>query len=376
MYISVYNEKKEHLTNVDNITYDITQRVYDADNFTASGTSDVDVNNACFLILHDNWGNYKYACFCDTITPDGYLRTIKGKDFRTLLDTEVLLDYTKPLSYSPKLYDIFDKVCSLIFDNIDPIYKKINIEYIIPSAALDIDTTSFFGSLQDTYQIINAYKFLKGFLKFYEYNITSKYDAYMGKIIFEFVKENETIQVNLNDFLHELQTNSIEVNKAVATIKFNPISKDSEDNIVITPRPDTIATKYYYRTKDNRIIESDEAGDFEGWIGQRIYPVKMKIFEAEYLSEAQYNAVYELANARYVDNILLDNNAIVDPMDLSIYPLYTKFELYYEGKYFKTLPITEKHTKADASGTSTSVKLGFKKIYLTEVIKSQGGFKA
>ena len=79
--------------------------------------------------------------------------------------------------------------------------------------------------------------------------------------------------------------------------------------------------------------------------------------------------MYELANSRYVDNIIIDNNITVDPLDFAVYPLYTKVDLYYDGKLYKTLPISEKITKLDASGQSTKIKLGFKKILLTEIIK-------
>ena len=88
-----------------------------------------------------------------------------------------------------------------------------------------------------------------------------------------------------------------------------------------------------------------------------------------YLADAQFNAVYERANARYVDNIVIDNNITIDPIDFASYPLYTKVNLYYGGKLYKTLPISEKITTLDGSGTTTQIKLGFKKILLTEIIK-------
>lgn len=49
------------------------------------------------------------------------------------------------------------------------------------------------------------------------------------------------------------------------------------------------------------------------------------------------------------------------------------FHLYTNGKYYKDLPITEINKKYDGTGLQTKVKLGFKKIYLTEIIK--GGRK-
>ena len=132
------------------------------------------------------------------------------------------------------------------------------------------------------------------------------------------------------------------------------------------PRPSTIATVYYYRDKNNNIVQSDENGNIDG----RLYPVKAKYYESEYLADAQFNAVYELANARYVDNIIIDNNKTIDPIDFSGYRLYTKVALYYDGKLFKTLPISEKIITLDGDGKNTKIKLGFKKILLTEVIKN------
>ena len=140
---------------------------------------------------------------------------------------------------------------------------------------------------------------------------------------------------------------------------------DANGNPIYKPRPSTLATRYYYRDADNNIVQWDADGDIDG----RLYPVKTKWFESEYLADAQFDAVYELANARYVDNIVIDNNKTVDPIDFSAYPLYTKVALYYEGKLYKTLPISEKNTTFDASGENVKIKLGFKKILLTEIIK-------
>lgn len=42
----------------------------------------------------------------------------------------------------------------------------------------------------------------------------------------------------------------------------------------------------------------------------------------------------------------------------------------YDGKLFKTLPISEKIITLDGDGKNTKIKLGFKKILLTEVIKN------
>jgi hypothetical protein len=391
VYIALYDENQNHITNVDNATYDLTTRVYDSDSFSGEGVCDEDVNDAKIAVVNDDAGNYKYACFADTVTPEYNKRTIKGLDFKTLWDTEILLDYTPQNSFDGKLSAIFEKVRAAVFDVADAAVGKIPVEVVIPTDKTD--TTDVYGDLQGTYQLVNAYTFLKGYLKYYEYNIETRYDIAAGKIIFTFVKCTTVLTVDLSDFIHELTTTSSATNKTVATIKYdvetpetdadgntiytdvqevddegNPVVDDEGNPVYIPqykPRPSTIATKYYYRDKDNNIVQSDAEGDIAG----RIYPVKTKWFESEYLADAQFNAVYELANARYVDNIVIDNNITIDPIDFSVYPLYTKVKLYYGGKLYKTLPISEKITTLDGSGENTQIKLGFKKILLTEIIK-------
>ena len=391
MYIALYDENRQHITNVDNATYDLTTRVYDNDSFTAEGVCAVDVNDAKIAVVNDDEGNYQYACFADEVKPDHNKRTVKGLDFKTLWDTEILLDYTPQNSFDGKLSAVFEKVRAAVFDTPDAAVSKIPVDVIIPTD--DTDTIDTYGDLQGTYQLVNAYTFLKGYLKYYEYNIETKYDVAAGKIIFTFVKCSTVLTVDLSDFIYELTTTSSATNKTVATIKYdaetpetdadgniiytdvqeiddegNPVTDDEGNPVYVPqykPRPSTIATKYYYRDKDNNIVQSDAAGNIAG----RIYPVKTKMYESEYLADAQFNAVYELANSRYVDNIVVDNNLTIDPIDFSQYPLYTKVNLYFEGKLYKTLPISEKITTLDGSGMSTQIKLGFKKILLTEIIK-------
>lgn len=391
MYIAVYDENREHISNIDNISYDLTQRVYDSDSFNGVGISEDDINNAKIAVLNNDVGEYEYACLVENITPAGRKRTIKGLDFKTLWVTEILLDFTPEGSFDGRLSAIFNCVKKAVFDSLDGTVCKIPVEVIIPTD--DTDTTSIYGSYQGQYIKTDAYKFLKCYLKYYEYNIESKYDIVDGKIVFKFVKNTQEIDIDLNDFIHELTTTSSATNKAVATIKYDTTTPetDSDGNIIYTsvqkvddngnlvfsddgnpvyeekrkPRPTTIATKYYYRTHDNDIVQSDERGDIQG----RIYPVKTKWFEQDYLSAAQFDAVYELANSRYVDNIIIDNNLTIDPLDFSKYPLYTKVRLFYEGKLYKILPISEKIIALDSKGKNTKIKLGFKKILLTEIIK-------
>ena len=355
MYISIYDEKQEHIANLVDVSYDKTTRVYDNDTFSAEGVASEDTKDGKIAVLNTDAGDYKYACCVDGITPTDAKQKVKGLDFKSLWNTEILLDYTAAGSFDGRLSAIFTKIKSLLFDTSDAAVQKIRVEVNIPSDPTD--TTALFGSLQGTYKIVNAYTFLKAYLKYYEYNIESRYDVTQKTIVFDFVKNSRVVQIGLSDFIYELTTTSSATNKTVATIKFDAASGGA--------RPSSIATAYYYRTTDNSIVRSDAAGAIDG----RVYPVVTKIYESEYLADAQHDAIYELANSRYVDNVVIDNNSTVDPIDFEGYPLYTKIELYYGGRLYKTLPISEKTTKCDGKGTNTKIKLGFKKVLLTEIIK-------
>ncbi len=356
MFAAIYDENLNHITNIQHLVYDLTRRVYDFDTFNVEGVSPEDINNAKIAVINDDYGNYKYACFVDYITPENDKRKIKAKDLRDLWDNEILIDYTAEDSFDPQLDAIFSKIAELLFATTDAVITKIPVEVNIPEDTTD--TSIMFGSLQGTYQIANAYAFLKIYLKYYEYNINSYFDVNNGKIIFDFVKNTEIKSINLKDFIYELTTTSSATNKTVATIEFKPTEEIAE-------RPSDIATKYYYRLATNEIAESTASGD----ILDRIYPVKCKVFEAEYLAEAQLNAVYELADARYVDNIIISANQLLDPINLTNLPLYTKIQIHYDGQLYKTLPVGEIITQVNRRGENTQIRLGFKKILFTEIVK-------
>lgn len=51
MYIALYDENRNHITNVDNATYDLTTRVYDNDSFSGEGVCAEDVNDAKIAVV-------------------------------------------------------------------------------------------------------------------------------------------------------------------------------------------------------------------------------------------------------------------------------------------------------------------------------------
>lgn len=363
MYISIYSKKqkdgmREHLTNLSNVSFTLNRRTFDFNTFSATGQSTDNCDSGIVYIVNDDNGAPLYSGFAKNITKDGSHITFKGDDFRKLFDTEILLDFSQNEVQDFSLSGIFRKVSNLVtipLDN-DPEVNIIPIEVIIPEDATD---TKVIADYTGQYFIKNAYSFLKVYLSYFNYFMDAHYDFVQDKIFIEFKKSSGELSIKLKDFINERTTTDISVNKTIATISYK--TEDDEGNPV--PRPQILPMKFYYLTRDNNIAE--------GFVdtSNRIYPVRAKIFENEYLAQAQYDAISELVDNRYVENILITNDNIYNPIDLADVELYTKINIYTEVGFYKTLPVSEKEISFTSTKKTTIIKLGFKRILFTEIVK-------
>jgi hypothetical protein len=127
---------------------------------------------------------------------------------------------------------------------------------------------------------------------------------------------------------------------------------------------DTIQQTHYYLGLDNdihvdSILEANQ-----------IYPVKTKYFEDEYFAKAQFNALWELVNSRYNENVILDK--VNAPVDITAYNLFDMITIYDSNGDSKELPVSEIRWTQD----SYKVKLGFKKERFTDIVKEVTGTKS
>ena len=123
------------------------------------------------------------------------------------------------------------------------------------------------------------------------------------------------------------------------------------------PRP--VPKRYYYLGKDNEIYEEKINP------ANQIFPIKQKIVAEEFLYKAQFNAVFELVNSRYNENIIIIDNKMVNPLELASLELNAMITVYDRQNSVAILPVSEIEIRKG----SKSVKLGFKKTFITEVIK-------
>jgi len=500
MYAALYgydvvDGKRKHLGNVINIEYTTTLRTYDFNTASIRGATEVKMDDPLIYVINDDRGNQIFSGFTKNYKPSkDNTKSVSfvGDDLKKILDTDILLDFSSDGSFA--LSVIFAKVTNAVLaSNRDDFMSKLSVQFVIPVDALD---TKIIADYTGQYLIVNALKFLKVYLSYYEYYIKTTYDIVNDTIIFEFTKSNpsEIIQIKLKDFIHEITSSDIKVNKTVATIKYNTISDEPSwvesdssyyasqpagnksslatnelpdpngyapgfalrlqngsnvwttatasdynnatsklqmliglnetfcavpslgdmmgragdsnqysvntvikfnyflsdgtlcsqtaylkrtastptydyyklSDVTYIPRP-SLPEKIYLLGKDNKIYDGYQSIAESN----RIYPVVSKIFEAEFLSEAQVNAVYELANSRYMENIIITDNNVAMPIDLESLELYSMIRAYDDNGNFKDIPISEKTYIHNSKNSYVEIKLGFKRTLLTEIIKEE-----
>jgi len=127
---------------------------------------------------------------------------------------------------------------------------------------------------------------------------------------------------------------------------------------------DTIQQTRYYLGLDNEIYINSILEN------NQIYPVKTKYYEDEYFAKAQFNAIWELVNSRYNENVIIDE--VNAPVDIKTYNLFDMITVYDSNGDLRELPVSE----IKWTNKSYTVKLGFKKEKFTDLVKEVTGTKS
>lgn len=140
-------------------------------------------------------------------------------------------------------------------------------------------------------------------------------------------------------------------------LQYTAIAYYRRVGLVVNPRPD-LPEKVYVLGLDNNVYET------EAPINVRPFPEVISYYEADYLADAQFNAIYYLLSNRWVENIIIEDT--LSPMPIQELPLFQMVRVYDELGFYKDLPISEQHLEND----KISIKLGFKKTSFTAIIKN------
>jgi hypothetical protein len=429
MYAEVYDRDQNHLANIQIKKWNITRRVFDFDTSQFEGYCEEDITEGQTFVFKGPAGKYHYSGFMKNVTQDedGYVK-FKGDDLRRIFDTEVLLDYsqtdyvTQPEN-TFNLHEVYYKVRTQVEATLTGFYT---IQAITPTIG-SMPDTHFIANPSGTYLIVNAWKYLKPYLAYYGYMLEVRYD--LNKLFIELKKVDETAKIRLPDFVFDKTTSETKTNHVVARIKpadnkrgitvwvysseevwnatptslqqnrdmsnvigpetWGPVNfedsfADLELDYVIRVRlyegavgSSTLLRTFYMQPVDHYNPLPTTFVTLEYWLGndnqvyyntipaaKQIIPVVTKYYEGEYLSQAQFQGVFELVNSRYVEYIILSETTQI-PIDIRELVLYEMVTVYDANQTEKLLPVSEIEWTQD----SYKVKLGFKKTFLTEVIK-------
>ncbi len=144
-------------------------------------------------------------------------------------------------------------------------------------------------------------------------------------------------------------------------VSSNDVEYWKKGGTLIVPRPKTLASKHYFLGNDNNIY-SESIPD-----AMKLYPVRTKIVEYETLAKSQIEAIYELLNTRYNENIVIDD--LKKPIDLDK-DFLQMIKVYDKTGNTKLLPVTEKSFDIKEGITNPKIKLGFKKDLFYEIYNS------
>lgn len=427
MYVALYDRDLNHITNITDVKYSITKRVFDFDTSSFEGQVVLaNVTNSFIFSLCTGSGNQIYSGFCKNIKQNNNKVSFKGEDLRKVYDTQIIMDYTNPRldHYSYYLFDIFKDVSDAVKTQQTPGLAPLYFIYPQNTAGDPADwiSTSWIANYSYQYLKVNALKHLKIYLAYYNYYIDARFDPVTKFIIYTYKDSSElgSTVIKLNDFEHQKTTTEVAVNKTIAAQKYNIIDQSAKtwiptdvnyynfvgegkrsqtngynesveewfapaDNYEIgyalwldiyhegagtfwyssyyqvgnaaTERPEGLAQKAYYLGSDNQIYEETIPTD------KLLWPVNCKIFENEFFNAAQYDAITELINSRFNENIILSKG--LSPIELATLDLYQMVTVYDKNGTSVVMPVSE----IEISNDSYSVKLGFKKTLFTEVVK-------
>ncbi len=261
---------------IKDVSVNITKRAYEMDTGSVEGFIEQDIDEPFIFELKDDDDKSIYSGFIKNWKWENGLARFNIEDFRTTIDTDVILDYSHG-DTDFRLYKIFEKVTNAI--------ESGSFLYGFNIPVDEIDTVSI-GDYSDQYIIVNALKFLKTYLSYYNYVIDKHFDYNLNKVMFTFRKQDSnTINIHLDDFIHEKTKNDIKTNQVMATIQFQTIYEvDSEWQETTQIAWETAAIE------NKSTIMAEELPALEGYTKDHIIRL-IKNVHFTTITESQYNAL-------------------------------------------------------------------------------------
>ena len=297
------------------------KRSYDFDSMTIEGEQIPLSADPFLVVVNDRQGRLSFSGLAST--PDSNEKTKKTKislkDYRTLWNTDVML------SGKPKKIYLDQEIDALL-----SAWKSTCVTGL-PSVSWDLSriTSILIKESIEGSQNIFLKDVIFGLLSIYNIYVEPVLDLYRRTLTFVFKPSGKnSVSIRLKDF------NISNVEKSFG-----------DTNRVRVYNKSLSLMQYWGLTQDNRVIKiSSETEDL-------LYPAKIKNYiadsdEAEDVNNTVVEAVLELAQNRYQENIDIDIQQGKSIIDLSQVDFSYSVNTYIDGEKYKVLPVGEIETNS------------------------------
>lgn len=332
MFITLYDHNFRVISNNSSLTvgnYLLSRRAYDLNEFSAICEPIELTATPMFATLKTNEGDRYYDMLAPLILreSDGKSKIV-ARDLYAVYNTECVIDFTV------QLHDVRE-----FMQYIYNAWKAFDISGF--NVNLDLTSVTIEDPLYQPTEkaIYNVMDLFSKTMRFYGLYMSSEINMYTKTLDFKVRSQKEnTRKIKLEEFgIFDFGKYQPEVNTAIAM--------DTGLNI----------RHNWYLLQNGSITTQSALRD--------IFPTSTRILTADDINQADFDAVGLLAENRYQEEIPV--NIVYDYDRLSTIDFNTSFEVYYNGKYYKTLPIGE---ITDDGTKNRIIKLGYLPLDLIQLI--------
>lgn len=329
-----------------------TQRAVDFDEIKIVGEQIPYSANPFFIVVNDRQGRQMFSGLASTPSIDEKNKktTIVLKDFLTLLNSEIYVP--KGMYTDGSLSHYIGQLISFCFNRQISTGLDNDIKYDVTDIFdIKLDSSINFPFATETIKE-KAYTLINQAINYYNIYCVSEINLKEKTLTFKFKKSGiNKDSIKLSDFGFNY------VEKSFGDCNRVNIYKLEEGSITPTRKAEYVLTKnnevvrYYFDVVDENEL---------------VYPAKCKIIivkDSSELNKARYDAVMELAQNRYQENIDLDAQRYKSIKDLTNIDFSYSIEVNMPDGKYKNLPVGEIET--DSKGKHI-VRLGHRVQELTQ----------
>lgn len=331
-------------------TWSRKQRAVDFDDIRITGEQIPYSVDPFFVVINDRQGHQQFSGLASTPTIDDKSKktTIVLKDYTTLFNTEIVVDWSK-FPTDGSLSDYFNLIFTAWLEQTDVGFTGITWDVTRLAGKLWDNSNLPLGT--DTESVVLHDLFIDALI-YYKLYCTPVLDVYAKTLTFVFhVAGVRSQSIRLRDFGILTVEKSFGSHNRVSIYNHKYQKKQS-----------------WALTETNDVVKLPSSAAL-------VYPAKNKNFvadapddsltETQALYNAVYDAVMELAKNRYQENIDLDVQQYTSLMDMSQLDFSDVISVYTDGNFYKSLPVGEIET--DSKGKHI-IRLGHNVQELTQEI--------